>query len=112
VKWWTGNGAETRSQLLTCSVAALSCQQRPSWETEMKTYSSRLWFHGLASSKSVHKISDRLWFADRSRLYLILNKNWRTHSLIKLIIWCFLIYQNSIFELSSMNLRTLSHHST
>jgi hypothetical protein len=79
VKWWTGNEAETMGQLLTCSVASLSCQRRLSWETKMKTCFSQLWFHGLASSKSVHKISDQLWFADRSRLYLILNKNWRVH---------------------------------
>jgi hypothetical protein len=87
VKWWTGNGAETMGQLLTCPVASLSCQRRPSWETEMKTLSSQLWFHGLASGKSVHKISDRLWFADRSRSYLILNKNWRVNSLTKRIIF-------------------------
>jgi hypothetical protein len=74
-------------QLLTCSIALLSCQRRPSWETEMKTCSSQLWFHGLESGKSVHKISDPLWFADRSRLYLILNKNWCVHSLTKLIIF-------------------------
>jgi hypothetical protein len=104
--------AKTMGQLLTCSVASLSCQRRPSWEVEIKTCSSHLWFHGLASGKSVHKISDRLWFADRSRLHLILNKNSRVHSLTKLIIWCFLRYKNSIFELSSMNLRTLSYHST
>jgi hypothetical protein len=53
----------------------------------MKTYSSQLYFHGLASGKSIHKISDRLWSADRSRLCLILNKNWRVHSLTKLIIF-------------------------
>jgi hypothetical protein len=111
VKWWIGNVAETMGQLLNCSVVSLSCQRRPSWETEMKTCSSQLWFHGLASGKSVHKILDRLWFADRPRLYHILNKNWHVHSLTKLIIVMFLIYQNSIFELSSMNLRTLSYHS-
>jgi hypothetical protein len=87
VKWWTGNGAETMNQLLICSVASLSCQRRPSWETEMKTCSSQLRFHGLASGKSVHKISDRLRFADQSRLYLILNKSWHAHSLIELIIF-------------------------
>jgi hypothetical protein len=81
------DGPETMGQLLTCSVASLNCQRRPSWETEMNTCSSQFSLHGLASGKSVHKISDRLWFADRSRLYLILNKNWRVHSLIKLIIF-------------------------
>jgi hypothetical protein len=87
VVWWIGNGAGTMGQLLTCSVASVSCQRRQFWETEMKTCPSQLWFHGLASDKSVHKISDRLWFADRSRLYFILNKNWRVHSLTKLIIF-------------------------
>jgi hypothetical protein len=104
VKWWTGDRAETMGQLLTCLVASLSCQRRPSWETEMKTCSSQLWFHGLVSGKSVHKISDRLWFADRSRLYLILNKNWCVHSLTKLIIF-------DVFNISKQHLRAITNGS-
>jgi hypothetical protein len=104
VKWWTGNGSETMDQLLTCSVVSLSCQRRPFWETKMKTCSSQLWLHGLASGKSIHKISDRLWFSDRSRLYLILNKNWRVHSLSKLIILMF-------FNISKQHLRAIINES-
>jgi hypothetical protein len=101
---WTGNGAETMGQLLTCSVASVSCQRRPSWETEMKTCSSQLWFHGLTSGKSIHKTSDRLWFADRSRLYLILNKNWHVHSLTTLIILMF-------FNISKQHLHAIINES-
>jgi hypothetical protein len=53
----------------------------------MKTCSSRPCVHGLTYGKSTHKISDRLWSADRSRLYLILNKNWCVYSMIKLMIF-------------------------
>jgi hypothetical protein len=79
--------SERRGQLLTCSVAAVSSKRRPSWDIEMKTCSFQLYFYGLASDKSIQKMSDLLWFAGQSRLYLILNKNWCMHSLIKLIIF-------------------------
>jgi hypothetical protein len=112
VKWWIGNETKPRNQLLTSSVAAVSCQRRPSWETEMKTCFSQLPFHGLAFGKSTHKISGQLWSADRSRLYLILSKNGWAPSLIELISFDILIYQNRILEPLSVNLRTISYQYT
>jgi hypothetical protein len=63
----------------------VSCQQRPSWNIEMKTCPSHICSHGLASVKSIHEISGRLWSADRSRLHPILKKNWCVQFQIKLI---------------------------
>jgi hypothetical protein len=104
VKWWIENDAKIRGQRLTCSVAAVSCQWRPSWDTEMKTCSSQLYFHGLASRKSIHTISDRLWSVDRLWLYLILNKNWRVHSLTKLIVLM-------LFSISQCHIRDVINES-
>jgi hypothetical protein len=111
-KWWIENEAKTKRQLLTCSAAALNYQGSPSWDVEMKTCSSQLYFHGLASGKSIHTISDRLWYVDPPQLFLLLNKN------DVCILWSnkqFLMSFNiskTIFELCSMNLRIVSYHST
>jgi hypothetical protein len=79
----------------------------------MKICSSQLCFHGLASGKSIHKISDRLWSTDRSWLCLIRSEKLMCAFSDQRHIFRYLLtYQNAILELWSMNLRTLSYHFT